>query len=59
MKDQKKSRLTLTEVTSQYSPEMDTDENKETAQVVNQDNPVTDAKLEGALGPLVQQIKLL
>ena len=38
---------------------MDTDENKETAQAVNQDDPVRDAKLEGALGPLVQQIKLL
>ena len=59
MKDQKKSRLTLTEVTSQHSPEMDTDENKETVQAANQDNSVRDAKLEGALGPLVQQTKLL
>ena len=38
---------------------MDTEENKDTAQSANHKDSNSDTKLEGALGPLVQQIKLL
>ena len=55
-KEQKKVRYSATNMSILHTTKMDKEEH---ATVNNDSNQVSDKNLEGALGPLVQQIKLL
>ena len=59
VKDQKKTRFITPNTTTQHSSKMDTEENKDMAQLANHKDSISDTKLERALGPLVQQLKFL